>query len=54
MAYRAENFIGQQLDLYGGSSRSLMYIFCFPVNETPENGPCWLNGIFPYDSNLYL
>ena len=24
------------------------------TNKTPENGPCWLNGVFPNDSNLYL
>ena len=24
------------------------------TDETPENGPCWLNGVLPNDSNLYL
>ena len=34
--------------------KEFKYFFCSPLNETPENGPCWLNGVLPNDSNLYL
>ena len=29
-------------------------VFCSLLNETPESGQCWLNGLLPNNSNLYL
>ena len=37
-----------------GGLNNLSTFFCSPLNETPENGSCWLNGLLPNDSNLYL